>query len=355
MPKRSNSNNKSNHRKKRPRSNNNKNTKKKKCYYDLMVPLPTSGGASERLLKLQHTLKRLETLGYHGVALTNTVFGAPKASDEDTAVAFPEIPSSKSSSLKILKRLHCVVENASDIGHFTTTDNRFAKNYDLVSLSPRNDAAFQAACATAKHVDIITLDYYNNNNHNIRIRPQDIKNAIRLGLTFEILYGPSVVLSNQNSNNNARKLLIQTARVFQTASIGCGSSTSKQKMLVLSSGATDFMTLRSSDDMKNVMEVVLGFPTDTSSGAMSVSCQGVLERARNRCGSSSSSSSRVVVAGVYIESERKPPAAISEEKKQKESDGTTTEVQVGSSNDEIVQDNAADEKDKGGEDGFISL
>jgi hypothetical protein len=184
------------------------------------------------------------------MALTHTIFGSPKQGDDRAEVAIPSelisnqdsniTPSSKSNKkgkvesnpsqkvqqppIKVLRRLHVVLENLSDVGHYakrrddadsssntalssSSTTAKLLQEYDLISLSPRNDAVFQSACASAAASDIITLDYTSGRGGvqlPFRIRPADVKAVIARNAVFEVPYAPAIL------NRNQRKGLIQT-------------------------------------------------------------------------------------------------------------------------------------------------
>jgi ribonuclease P/MRP protein subunit RPP1 len=182
------------------------------------------------------------------MALTHTVFGAPKQSEDKAENAIPDSlfdmsssrdqkkprgavstndaassgdkTSNQQSPIKVLRRLHAVLENLSDVGHYVKRRNeadadsgsnknsaKILQEYDLVSLAPRNDATFQSACSSANASDIITLDYTSGRGGvqlPFRIRPADVKAVIARKAVFEIPYAPAVL------NRNQRKGLVQT-------------------------------------------------------------------------------------------------------------------------------------------------
>ena len=213
--------------------------------FDLWIPLPKDSA----VIHVQEIRRRLAETGFTHMAVTHTVFGAPKKDQDEAETALPDslwsgnttkaktskLKASKdqtssqnqqgnspSSAVKVLRRIHAVLENQSDIAFYTkrsvnaTTDNsssdsaqatRILQEYDLVSISPRNDATFQSVCRTANASDVIVLDYTSGRGGvqlPFKIRPADVKAAIARQAVFEIPYAPAIL------NRNQRKGLIQT-------------------------------------------------------------------------------------------------------------------------------------------------
>jgi len=228
-------------------------------YYSLMVPL-TQGDSKERVLLMQQTIDRLSSIGYSHVAFCHTVYGKVKP-DDAAETTFGLISKLNRGSLQVLTRLHIVVENLADVGHYTAENasiKLLLQNYDLVSLSPRNDAVFAAACSTATLIDIITLDYTSGRGGvqlPYKIRTLDVKAACKRGAVFEMHYSPAILTLGQ------RKAFVATAQALQSSSLG-----SKPKVL-LSSG--DSNALRAPGDLINLMKTVLLFNPTISFAALS--------------------------------------------------------------------------------------
>lgn len=227
---------------KRPHQGNAQSLADRSRVYDLMVPIPKESP----LLHIQEFQQRLASTGFTHMALTHTIFGAPKQSEDRADKAIPEsvwnvAQSSDQKKAKhgpqnfgnkrqqqsifiVLRRMHAVLENLSDVGHFALRNGRtlsangnsdpsmsatanLLQEYDLISLSPRNDVTFQSACASATACDIITLDYTSGRGGvqlPFKIRPADVKAVIARKAVFEIPYAPALL------NRNQRKGLIQT-------------------------------------------------------------------------------------------------------------------------------------------------
>jgi RNase P/RNase MRP subunit p30 len=288
-------------------------------YHDLMVLLPKYSAASEAKIQAQLLLKqvldRLFLVSYTTAAVSHVVYGRPRMK-EDNIESLLQLPSStslKSTStdtkresaeraakrskpeaippIRIVKRLHAVVENLSDVGVYTRTTGtenndtlNLLQEYDLVSLAPRNDATFQAACC-ASEADIVTLDYTAGRGGvqlPFRIRPSDVKAVVQRGAAFELHYAPALLHINQ------RKALVQTARSLQMASVGVRP---KPRILFSSGdrnvmGDSDMgaMALRSPGDLINLLQTVLCLDATMAHDALGESGTSILERGTPKIG-----------------------------------------------------------------------
>jgi RNase P/RNase MRP subunit p30 len=208
---------------------------------DLFVALPHDSSSSEStIVLLQDLLRYCIDAGYKTVALTKTVYGRP-APETDRASSI-RVPVNVGHTLDIRKRLHVVVENASDVASFckntSSSDDsaesqlsmqqKIFQEYDLVSVSPRNEAAWKALCNSAvSYVDIITLDAFDaGSNTSYPIRNTDVTAIMNRNMVLEIPYAAAVI----NQSKHARKQFIQTFRALQNASIG------KKPHILVSSG-----------------------------------------------------------------------------------------------------------------------
>ena len=227
---------------------------------------------------IRQLLTRLKATGYSTVALTHVVYGRPRALQDSAETILPRQLWEEDGSkvdLTVIRRLHAVVENLSDLSAFTTTTTTSStttsssssfeasvllQGYDLVSVSPRTDGTFQEACAGATAVDIITIDYYSTGRGGLpfKMRSADIQAAINRGAVFEIPYGPAIL---QKSH---RRAMIQACRELQMASLGL------KPRIILSSGPRIFeerdigaMTLRIPGDIVNLAKTVLRFDNRT--------------------------------------------------------------------------------------------
>ena len=126
-----------------------------------MVVVP-KGSQIKVQLQVKEIIDRLASTGFTQMALVHTIYGRPKPTEDRAEVALPSsLWASTHNKIRILRRLHVVLENQSDVGIYVINgpSESLLNEYDLISLSPRNESTFQAACASASAADIITLDY----------------------------------------------------------------------------------------------------------------------------------------------------------------------------------------------------
>jgi RNase P/RNase MRP subunit p30 len=304
--------------------------------FDLMVVLPTiasrgskasaaaAGEFSSRLesqLVIQEIMDRLASTGFTHMALTHTIYGRPTPTDDRVATTIPESlwqtttssdgkgrspgssgnartrTNSSPRTIRVVRRLHNIIENLSDVGLYVSNTAApeslsglvsleqqrgpiLLLEYDLLSISPRNESVFQSACQSATLADIITLDYTSGRGGlklPYKIRSSDVKAVMDRNAAFEIPFAPALLHDKQ------RKALVQTCRELQMASLGL------KPRILFSSGDRTFeekdvgaMALRSPDDLINLMQTVLRFDAKLARDAMSTTGMAVLQRARQR-------------------------------------------------------------------------
>jgi ribonuclease P/MRP protein subunit RPP1 len=290
---------------------------------DLMVLLPQETSSQlETQLLIKEIMDRLASTGFTHIALTHTIYGRPRTAEDRADTALPEslwqslsemtantgklaaeeppIKKRKSSNnknppIRVLRRLHAVIENLSDVGIYLTNGPHASllQEYDLISISPRTEAAFQSACASATSADIITLDYTAGRGGlrlPFKIRPGDVKAVVERGAAFEIPFAPALLHGKQ------RKALVQTCRELQMTSLGF-----KPRILFSSGDRTmdesdvGAMALRTPGDLINLLQAVFQFDAKTSYAALGSSGIKVLKRARERRWGKSD------VADVYVD------------------------------------------------------
>lgn len=321
--------------------------------FDLWLQVPKEAQAQtqglESKLVVRQLLKRLEATGYTHAALTHTVYGCPRVPEDRVDTVLPESiwerdstkQTRNSNAFRVLRRLHAVVENLSDVGFYAIKADdasSLLEEYDVVSIAPRNDAAFQACCVSATAAEIITLDYTSGRGGvqlPFRIRTTDVRAAVERRAVFEIPYAPGIL------NQNQRKALVQTCRELQMASLGLKAK------VVLSSGdriegQTDVgaMALRTPGDLVNLMESVLRFDSGTSHDALTSAGAFVLEQGRKRRFGES------LVSDICIDSGTRETSVVEAE--------TSNEVSVRSSKPSSKQEPESIDEEVV-EDGFISL
>jgi ribonuclease P/MRP protein subunit RPP1 len=274
---------------------------------DMMVLLPNDVSGLESQLQIKDIMNRLASTGFTHMALTHTIYGRPRPIEDRAEVAIPKSlwmgskdnaettnnkepstkrqkttneTSSRKPPLRVLRRLHAVLENLSDVGVYLSNgpNASLLNEYDLVSVSPRNEATFQSACASATVADIITLDYTTRGIRlPYRIRSSDVKAVIDRQAAFEIPFAPALLHGKQ------RKALVSTCRDLQTSSLGT------KPCILFSSGDRTFeesdvgaMAMRMPGDLSNILQTVLHFDPSTSLKAVGASGLAVLKRAEDR-------------------------------------------------------------------------
>ena len=277
---------------------------------DLMVVLPkisSSGSSStiESKLLIQEIKERLTNTGFTCMALTHIIFGRPRPNEDSVDVAIPEslwetsssanvkrnnvplLPSNANKQpITVLRRLHNVIENLSDVGIYayqssgSQLSSKLLNDYDILSISPRNEAVFQAACKSATLADIITLDYSAGRGGlklPFKIRSSDVRAVIERNAVFEIPFAPALLHEKQ------RKGLVQTCRELQMASLGL-----KPRVLLSSGDRTkddsdvSAMALRVPEDLINLCQTVLRFDANMARASISATGLHVVNRARER-------------------------------------------------------------------------
>jgi RNase P/RNase MRP subunit p30 len=256
---------------------------------DLMVVLPAQGSSEIKIqLQIKEIIDRLSSTGYSHMALVHTIYGRPRTTEDCAEVAIPASLWTSSSSpgnndeptIKVLRRLHVILENLSDVDLYALQGPHEAliNEYDIVSVSPRNETVFQAACASATVADIISLDYtIRGLRLPYRIRPIDSRRLIERRVAIEIPIAPALIHPKQ------RKALVQTSRELQKSCLGL-----KPNILV-SSGDRTFedsdvgkMAFRMPGDISNLIQTVLQFDAVASKNAVGAAGFAVLKRAQDR-------------------------------------------------------------------------
>ena len=341
------------------------NCRTKDVLSDLMVVMPkksSSGSSSDAIeskLLIREIMQRLSHTGFAYLALTHIIFGRPRPSEDPVDVAIPD-SSWKTSSLtdnrgekvsralskgnarpmSVLRRLHNVVENLSDVGIYayqsssSQPHSSILGGYDILSISPRNEAVFQAACKSANLAEIITLDYSAGRGGlklPYKIRSSDVKAVVERNAVFEIPFAPALLHEKQ------RKGLVQTCRELQMASLGL-----RPKVLfssgdrIIDDSDAGAMALRLPEDLINLFQTVLRFDASTARTSIGATAEHVIRKARERRLGQSQ------VADAYFESRNNPSVKLKLNTPAKKK-----------ARDDSPQPSS--EEDNGFEDGFIAM
>lgn len=258
---------------------------------DLLVPVPSPR-------RIHEVVKRFQEIQYKCVALTHVVHGRPKDPEDRAETAIPneyfEERNRQRSNFLILKRLHLVIDSVSDMAVFSlqlSAMQQLMEEYDLISIAPRNEDVFQAAC-TCAGVDIVTLDGSNASSSNklpYSIRATDVREIRKRNAILEIPYAYPVL------HPTARKGWIQTSRSVISASMG-GEGT-RTIPILCSSGSrlcsvvadgtqttTDVgaLAIHTPGDLVNLFHTVLGLDSKSATNAMTLSGQIAMDHANKR-------------------------------------------------------------------------
>jgi len=211
--------------------------------------------------------------------------------------------------------------------------------YDIVSVSPRNEKVFASVCKSASVADIITLDYTAGRGGlklPYKIRSVDVKNVVARQVVLEIPFAPALLHTKQ------RKALVQTSRELQMASMGVKTN------VLFSSGDRTFdeadmgaMAFRTPGDLTNLMQAVLRFGPKTSHDAIGASGMTVIKRANHRRFGSSD------IVDVFVQDNTKEMV----ESRQPDSMELTKETPLSAENEDHKDDSSHD----GIEDGYIAM
>jgi RNase P/RNase MRP subunit p30 len=317
----------------------------------------TSISMVQQQLQIQDLIERFQSTGYTDIALTHVIYGRPSTSTTtnnklatdavDNAIPrylYSNIPTRTTTStttrppIRILRRLHAIVETVSDVALYhnsgnnnhnnnnnninynnqeTTTQQQlqqqFLQGYDLISLGPTNDATFQAACRHAMAVDIVTVDYTQRVlgwKLPYQIQSQDLQALIDRGASLEICLAPALL------NVQHRKSLIHACREIFLACQSLTTTKYQQQHhqhqvippIIVSSGNRTLLldqqqqhqnddvgalALRLPGDLQTLAKTLLGFPPALVGGCMSTLPAQIIQHGyeRKHWGVSSSSSS----------------------------------------------------------------
>ena len=164
--------------------------------------------------------------------------------------------------IKQLTRLTVVLDNDQAIksgSGFVSANALALQRYDLLSVTPTTEMAFQHACITLSElkpfsVDIISLDLAVAPRLPFHLKRSTVGAALSNGVVFEITYGAAIdskssSLSSKSTSemsdlSDARRNLFSGAREILRVTNGKG--------VILSSQAMDAMGLRAPYDVMNL-------------------------------------------------------------------------------------------------------
>ncbi|KAI3626186.1 hypothetical protein CBS9595_001547 [Malassezia furfur] len=162
---------------------------------------------------------------------------------------------------------------------FVTANSNALLQYDLLSVMPLTDAAFQHACITLSElkpfsVDIITLDLAASPRLPFHLKRSTVGAALANGVVFEITYGDALDPSREARDvPTARRNLFSNARDLLRVTNGKG--------VIFSSGALAAMSLRAPYDVMN-LATLMGMTATSAKDTLSATCRSLMIRAQTR-------------------------------------------------------------------------
>lgn len=194
-------------------------------FHDLNVAYTTNHA------DLSSTLLFHAELGYSVVAIAVGVAGKLPSVPQPVPVSSLTVPQ----SMTILTRLTLTISDASQ-------NHRLASlqpHYDLISLRPTTEKAFQLCCSSLE-CDLISLDLRQRLPFVLKFKT--VASALQRGVRFEICYSPGIA-----GGNDGRRNLISGAAALIRATRGRG--------IILSSEAKDALGVRGPYDVINLAQV----------------------------------------------------------------------------------------------------
>ncbi|XP_074576936.1 uncharacterized protein LOC141833405 [Curcuma longa] len=254
-------------------------------FFDLSIPYLEDGGGSpsenkaRKDARLKAVVRAME-LGYVGVAYDRPFRGvlsdsvrcniSPFSLESLLKVA-PVLASSaafhrdllgapRSSTFRQYTRLTISVAGAAAV--VSLNGNALLRTYDLVSVRPLDQEAFDKACESSV-VDIIALDF--SQKLPFRLKIPSIKLAIQRGLYFEITY------SHLIADSHVRRNILSDAKLLCDWSRG--------KNLLISSAASTVNDVRGPHDVANLAVFLLGLSAEHAKYTISQNCRSLLANA----------------------------------------------------------------------------
>lgn len=233
---------------------------------DLFVPLPSS------LAQQKEVFQRLWSDGYRVAAIPHIVYGVAKGEVDHADTVFSTSGHRKTGgSLHILRRLHVVLETASDLAVYQSCTKQsnpklfhLLNSYDLVSMCPMNEVVWKelttavskslsASVATTPIFDILTIAP-SRTRLPYAIRPAELS-ALAENLALELHYSSALLQPSH------RRAWISTGREIELAIAG---SVHRQRTVLLCSGNREteerdvgILAMRTPADLQNLAKTVL--------------------------------------------------------------------------------------------------
>lgn len=213
---------------------------------------------------LKNVLERSFEFGFECVAI-NTTVESSKLSGKNISIPEPksiDFSVKSTRQFRILNRITAIIEDNIHSHHFLRSP--VTKKYDILAVQPVGEKMLQHACSTL-NVDIISLDL--SENLGFSLKRTTIRQAIKRGICFEILYAPCI--RDQTSKRN----IISNGQLLVEVS--------KEKNIVVSSGASKPLEIRGVEDVVN-LALLFGFKRNGAEASVRKNGQLVLKHAGTR-------------------------------------------------------------------------
>ncbi|XWS71751.1 hypothetical protein CRYUN_Cryun03dG0165700 [Craigia yunnanensis] len=250
--------------------------------YTDSTPPNNANSAAAKSNRIKIVIKAME-LGYTGIAYNRTIRGVMSDRDRCSISLLtlssllniaPFLSSSvnlhrdllgvpRSSPFRQYTRLTVCIDTASQ-SQALNSGNPVLKTYDIVSVRPLNQNAFDHACEKAE-VDIISINF--SDKVPFRLKLPMVKAAIKRGVYFEITYSDLIV------DVHLRRQMISNAKLLVGWTQG--------KNLVFSSAAPSVCEVRGPNDVAN-LATLLGLSIERAKAAISKNCRSLLASALRR-------------------------------------------------------------------------
>lgn len=214
--------------------------------------------------------------------------------------------------IKQLSRLTVVFDSDEAVksgSGFVSANAQALQQYDLLSVTPTTETAFQHACITLSElkpfsIDIISLDLAAAPRLPFYLKRSTVGAALANGVVFEITYGAAVANTQDTPDvSAARRNLFAGARDLLRATNGKG--------VIISSSALDALGIRAPYDVMN-LAALMGMTPNAAKDAISTTCQSLMIRAETR------QTFRGTVSKPYVlPAEHKPTSGIDESSKKR--------------------------------------
>lgn len=228
---------------------------------DLNLSVDGCGSQIERIKML---LDRAFEFGYGTVAV-NTIVDTRNLSGKNIFIPQPKLIDFRTKSTKefrVLNRITAVIEDESQCHQFLNSP--MIKKYDIVALQPIGEKMLQQVYSLTD-IDIICIDM--TEKEEFKFKRRTLKMATRKNICFEIIYAPCLM-----SETSKR-------RVFTNAQLLV--NTLKGENVLVSSGATNPMELRSVEDVMN-LALLFGLEKNQADASVRKIGKLVLKHARTR-------------------------------------------------------------------------